>query len=484
MNTSSSSWRPGDHPARYWESFTGGRVRCNLCPRHCLLRDGQCGYCGVRKNVGEELRTLNYGMSTQATQEFVETEEIFHFAPGAKVLSLGNVGCMLHCAYCHNWRTSQARHARQLELRSYTPASVVRFCLEKSIPIIAWTFSDPVVWQEFVVDTAKLARAHGILNLYKSAFYIAPGAARELAECIDVFSLSIKTMDPALHRVLTQGELAPILEAAKVIFQSGKHLEISHLMVTDTTDSEEEAIRLANWVLKYCSPETPVHFVRFHPDYRYTHVGRTPIDRLARAREAALARGLKYVYLGNVFNHPGAHTHCPRCRRLVIARYGAPARIEGMDLDGTCRFCGTRMPFAALRTRITPTHPPAPRPLERPQEVQEHQWEGEVLAIHVEVKNEGQLPRRVAVARRHAAHGQFVTGETFTVLPQETYRFVVCRSDPREIDIRILSESELRTQLLNVLDRAHYPTQELFAPGPFWGNPGADVDTLSRLSLS
>lgn len=463
MTSENKKWQESHHPARLWDPRENGMVQCRLSPRHCLIKEGQRGFCGVRQNIDGELRTLNYGKSTHATQEFVETEALFHFAPGSKILSMGNLGCMMNCSYCHNWRTSQARYVRDEDVHYYTPESVVQTCLEKNIPIISWTYNDPVVWQEFIIDTAKIARRYGILNLYKSAFYISPEAVSELIEWMDVFSLSLKSMDPVFYRRLTQGTLEPVLEAIKMVYKSGKHLELSNLMVTDANDGEKDAEAVADWVLAHCSEHTPVHFVRFHPDYKYTQVGRTPIERLARAREIALQRGLRYVYMGNVFDQPGSHTYCPACQSRVIARYGMNTRLEGLTQEGACRACGYALPWTSLNVSYQNQAYPYARSAWQVQEDQIHEWAGDILSFHVEAKNHAESPRRVAIERRRIGSGTFLREETVTLHGGESFRFVVSRSHPHEEAVRIGSEAGVSTVLYDLLDRAHFPTQRMAA---------------------
>jgi len=459
MSADPQTWRETHREARLWHSLGDNRVQCRLSPRGCRMREGQHGFCGVRKNIGGQVRTLNYGKSTHATQEFVETEALHHFAPGAQILSMGNVGCMMACDYCHNWRTSQAKHVRDRDVHEYTPEDVIDICLERQIPIISWTYNDPVVWHEFVTDTSRLAQQHGILTLYKSAFYISPEAVRELTEIIDVFSLSLKSMDPDFYRRLTKGTLEPVLEAIDLVARSGRHLEISNLLVTDANDGEEDARRVADWVLEHCGPDLPLHYVRFHPDYKYLGVTRTPIDRLERAREIGRDRGLKYVYLGNVFNHPGTHTYCPSCGTRAIARMGMNTQIESLRPDGRCGACGYAMPFSALDVTFRAVAPAVDAALEDPVAEQSHTWDGSILSLHVEARNVANVPRRLRVERR----GGGKAPEVVPIAPARSHRFVVSRSSVEEQGVCVRNEVGLEVRLLHLLDRAHFPAANPYA---------------------
>lgn len=455
-----SRWRDTHAPARYWSARDGGMVQCHLSPRGCTLREGQHGFCGVRVNLGGELRSLNYGKSTRATQEFVETEAIYHYAPGARILSMGNLGCMMSCDYCHNWQTSQARHVRDRDVHHYTPGDVVERARALGVSILSWTYNDPVVWQEFVVDTARLARAAGILNLYKSAFYIQEEATRELCEHMDIFSLSLKSMDAEFYRKLTKGTLAPVLKAIEVVVASGRHLELSNLMVTGANDNEKDAELVARWVLDHCPDTTPLHFVRFHPDYKYTGVTRTPIDRLERAHALARGLGVKHVYVGNVAEHAGAHSYCSGCGQRVVTRYGMAVSLEGLSAEGRCTACGSAQPFRGLavtaRDRAARAVPAADLAAVRlhaaGQASVRHAWPEEILSAHVEADNASDQVVHVGWLREGA--GDQV--EAVAIPPRTTHRFVVARSGPAETAFRIGGPAAIR--VFDLLDRAHFPT--------------------------
>lgn len=295
------------HPAQFWKPFAENSVECFLCPRHCKLKPEQYGFCQVRKNEDSKLVTLNYGVSVQMTQEFIETEACNHFAPGAAILSLGNVGCMMSCDFCHNWQTSQMKYVEKKEIHFYTPEQIVQTALDKGIGMLSWTYNDPVVWQEFVVDTARLAKKHGIKNLYKSAFYIGPEAIDQLHEVMDIFSISLKSWTPCFIAKSPKANCSRSWTASRVYNYGDAHLELSNLVVTGRNDSIEEIKKVVDWMLSNLDDKVPLHIVRFHPDFKYTHVERTSIPFLIQAREVAKQMGLKHVYLGNVYQRRTPH---------------------------------------------------------------------------------------------------------------------------------------------------------------------------------
>lgn len=452
------AWQRGSAPAKLWSRRPDNIVQCHLSPRNCVIRENHSGFCRVRVNRGGELRTLNYGKSVAMTQESIETEAVYHYAPGAKILSMGNVGCMMNCDYCHNWQTSQARFVGDDVVHTYTPEQVVEEALSRGIGVLSWTYNDPVVWHEFVLDTAALGRKHGLLNLYKSAFFISMEGATELADVIDIFSLSLKSMDPVFYKKYTKGRLEPVLEATEHVFRRGRHLEVSNLLVTDANDTPEAARDVADWVVSL-SPDVPLHYVRFHPDYKYTHVGRTPLDRLERAREIALEAGVRYCYLGNVYDHPATSSYCSSCSATVVTRYGLTAEPVGLDDESRCTSCGTQMPIVM---RGQPTAQPVNCVEATETEVvrHPHEWRGDVKAVHIEVVNGDTVPRMVRVRVLGGEHAGSLVREV-PILPGSRFRFINCKAHSDDLGATIEHPPTLDVRCYEVYDRAHYPIESV-----------------------
>ncbi len=418
---------------------------------------GQSGFCRVRKNIGGTLNSLIYGKTVQLTQEAIETEAVFHYAPGAPILSLGNIGCMLACDFCQNWKTAQVKYLDEKEIHRHTPEQVVDIALEHGIQILSWTYNDPVVWFEFVMDTARLARQKGLKNLFKSAFFISLEAAAELCNVIDIFSISIKSMDEAFYRRITKGWLPPVLEATKLVFAKGKHLEISNLLITDLNDSEDSVKRMASWVLDNLSDKVPLHFVRFHPDYKYTHVSRTPIERLYRAREIAREMGIKYCYIGNVYEW--VNTQCPNCGHTLVKRYGLNAYITGITEDNCCQKCGMESSIVRLRSTGVETNNAAII-AKRKSAFSEKQfkWHGDINSVHILCRNESDIPGIVSCQRKREKENG-ATPMVMPLRPREEWRFCISKGDPLETGITIKHQPCIHVQLFQELDRAHFPTQ-------------------------
>ena len=427
-------------------------VQCNLSPRKCRMKEGQTGFCGVRGNRDGNLVTYTYGKGVHLTEELIETEAIYHFAPGARILSLGNIGCNLNCQYCQNWKTSQAKFVEEKDVHSFTPESIIETALRHNIRVLSWTYNDPVVWHEFVIDTAKLAREAGIYNLYKSACFITEEALDELLPHMDIFSVSIKAIDEVYYRKLTTGWLQPVLDATRKIYQAGKHLEVSNLMITDISDNEQSARNMAGWVLENLGPEIPLHFVRFHPEYRMRDTVRTPIDRLEKAQAIAQEMGLEHVYLGNVSNTKATSSFCNSCGVELVHRFGLTAHLESLNDDGRCASCGKESHFKALELNdsISPVNSRKPS-----DDFIRHtyDWRGDITSLHVQAKN----PSTQTAVLFYRARNE----ETWTEVkmePGESYRFILAKSKPNETGLEIAIPETMSSNLFEVFDRAHFPT--------------------------
>lgn len=473
-NMDGADWRKSFIPARLGSTLADNVVQCNLSPRRCIIKPGQRGFCGVRGNIDGKLVTFNFGKSVHATEECIETEAVFHYAPGEPILSMGNIGCMLNCDYCHNWKTSQAKHVSSKDVWEYTPEEVVALAKAHNIRVISWTYNDPVVWHEFILKTAELAKKEGMINLYKSAFYITPEAVEELLPVIDIFSISIKSMDPQYYKRLTKGTLEPVLAAVQQVKNAKKHVEVSTLMVTNLSDDSNTATNVADFVLSKLGAETPLHFVRFHPDYKMVQTIRTPLDRLYRARDIALAKGVKHVYLGNVYDDTANNTCCLKCGSTLVSRYGLIAEAHGLDSSCNCRKCGTKSHIILL-----PERKASPRVAAQDFAdiiKREYFWRGDIRSLHLELENTESQPRSIVVepivpGEKHAD----ARVRNIVIGPGSRHRVLVAKSSAEEIGITIALPRSTNTVLYDVFDRAHFPTVDTTA-----GTLNADISPLPQ----
>lgn len=449
-----SNWKESSHPARLEEILQVGMVRCHLSPRNCTLREGQHGFCGVRANRANRLVSLNYGKGVHATEETIETEAVNHYSPGERILSMGNIGCMLNCSYCHNWKTSQSRYVADRDVYFYTPEQVIDIAQRHGIRCISWTYNDPVVWHEFILDTAKLAKEAGMINLYKSAFFITEEAVEELLPYIDIFSISIKSIDPTYYKKFTSGWLEPVLNATKQVFKAGKHLEVSTLMITDISDDEKTAKTVSEWVLNELDSNVPVHFVRFHPDYKMLNTIRTPIPRLIAARQIAKEMGIQHVYVGNAYDTPFSNTYCNECNAELVTRYGLNAKNVGLDNKGNCQQCGRSAHF-----KLLPDAKPTPTIDELTNlnlQIRSFNWHGEIRSLHIQLLNRDNKP--IEVYSRRLIDGLNQPWTILALNPGESYRYNLTKSSSTEFGVEIAMPTEVDSNLHEVFDRAHFPT--------------------------
>ncbi|HIC89914.1 MAG TPA: AmmeMemoRadiSam system radical SAM enzyme [Anaerolineae bacterium] len=334
-----------DEPDRvlYCHTTHGSRyVRCMLCPRGCVISEGERGECGVRENRGGKLYTMVYGNPCAVHVDPIEKKPFYHFLPGTGAFSIATAGCNLHCFYCQNWSISQSR-PEETQNYDLPPESVVWYAQRTHAISVAFTYSEPTVFYEYMLATAQLARQAGLHPVVISAGYINPEPLRQLCHAVDAIKIDLKGYNDTFYHKVCDGALAPVLDAIKIIHEEGMHLEIVNLVVPTLNDAEEDMRALAHWVLDELGPDVPVHFSRFYPQYKLQNLPPTPVETVARAREIAMEAGIHYAYVGNVPGHPGNHTYCHHCGRRIIARSGF-AVTEYHLVDGKCEYCGTPIP--------------------------------------------------------------------------------------------------------------------------------------------
>lgn len=316
-------------------------VECLLCPRHCLLANYQRGDCRVRINVEGKLITLVYGKACTTHVDPIEKKPLFHFFPGTPIFSLATAGCNLHCKNCQNWEISQA-NPEDTNNRDLAPAAVVAAAQSAGCRAIAYTYSEPNIFFEYVLDTAALARERALKNVTVTAAYIEPEPLRELCRVTDAANADLKAFDDNFYREICGGRLAPVLKALEVYKNGGVWTEVTNLVIPDLNDADATITAMCRWMVANLGADTPLHFSRFFPMYKLLNLPPTPEATLTRAREIALAAGLKYVYVGNVAGHPGNHTYCPQCGLVLVERLGYA--ITAYRLDGNkCSRCGAEI---------------------------------------------------------------------------------------------------------------------------------------------
>ncbi len=339
------------HPARWWrvENAAAKTVRCELCPHGCLLSTGQVGLCHSRKNVGGELLSYTYGHPRGLAVDPIEKKPLYHFLPGTGVLSFGTTGCTLACSFCQNWHLSQCRPSESNdwasdETCSVAPHEIVALVRRENVPSLAYTYNEPTVFAEYLVETAALARKEGLRNVMVSNGYITAVAREAVMASIDAINVDLKAFDEEFYRTHTGSSLAPVMDTLRwVARQDAIWLEITTLVIPGLNDDDDQMRKECAWIVGELGPDVPLHLSAFHPAHKMKDRSRTAASSLLRARDIARREGLQYVYVGNVPGDEGLHTLCPGCGALLIERTHFKRTLVRMDA-GACSACGRRIP--------------------------------------------------------------------------------------------------------------------------------------------
>lgn len=328
--------------ARYYVKLADNKVRCLLCPRTCLVAEGKRGYCRVRENQKGTYKTLVYGRLCSLNNDPIEKKPLFHFLPGTTAISVATVGCNIHCKFCQNWNISQAK-PEDVSFEYYSPEKLAQLTRQVGAPTIAYTYTEPTVFTEYIYDTAVQARQLGLRNVIISNGCINEQPMNDLCQVVDAIKIDFKAFSEKFYSEITDGQLQPVLDSLVRVKQNRVWLEIVNLVIPTHNDDPQMIRQMCQWILKNLGPDVPVHFTRFHPQYRMQNLPPTPVKTLETAHKIGLEVGLKYVYIGNVPGHPAENTYCPNCHRLLIERSGYMITTNNLS-RGKCRFCQTPIP--------------------------------------------------------------------------------------------------------------------------------------------
>lgn len=328
--------------ALWYEKIPDKRVKCKLCPRECVVDDRERGYCGVRENWDGVYYTLVYGNPCTYHVDPIEKKPLFHFLPGTTAFSLATVGCNVDCQFCQNWQISQIR-PEQADNFDLPPRKVAQLTKEAGAPTIAYTYTEPVVFAEYMYDSAVEGNRLGIKSVMISNGYIQETPMRELAEVLSAVKIDLKAFSEKYYREIVSGELKPVLDTLVLLRKLNIWTEIVYLVLPTLNDSDQEFRNLVKWMKTDLGPDIPIHFTRFHPQYKMQNLPPTPVKTLERAREIALSEGIHYVYVGNVPGHSGEHTYCPDCKKILIQRKGFWI-LENKIKNGKCPDCHKVIP--------------------------------------------------------------------------------------------------------------------------------------------
>jgi pyruvate formate lyase activating enzyme len=332
---------PWSHEAYRYEKMGEGRVVCGVCPHRCLLSPGDRGVCRSKVNLDGTLYTLAFGNPCAVHIDPVEKKPLYHFMPGIRVYSLAAAGCNLRCLNCQNWEISQFA-PEQVRHEPLAPATAVAAAGQEGCRAIAYTYSEPITFIEYMTAIARPARAAGIKNLWISNGYINPEPLADLCDLVDGANINLKAFSDEIYRTLNGGRLAPVLATLKTLHARNVHLEITNLVVPGYTDDLQMVQAMCRWIVENLGPDHPLHFLRFFPQYKLDRLAATPVSTLERCRDIARTQGVRHVYLGNVPGHAGNHTFCHACGRLIIERHGY--QLPQYHLKGdACIFCGAKI---------------------------------------------------------------------------------------------------------------------------------------------
>ncbi|MDE1853194.1 MAG: AmmeMemoRadiSam system radical SAM enzyme [Thaumarchaeota archaeon] len=331
--------------AELFRNLPSGRVQCTACARTCQIGEGQVGFCGIRGVVGGKLYLLDYGKIMAAHVDPIEKKPVVHYHPGSKIFSVATSGCSWACRFCQNYDISQRRQVAGIE---QTPDELASQAIAYGCEGVAYTYNQPSVFIEFARDVGRIARSKGLFNIFVSNGFDTPETVGLMSQFLDCITVDFKGSGETdfVRRYISIPNAEPIYQTLLELKQRTKvHIEITDLIVPRVGESLEAAEKLCRWVYDNLGPDTPVHFLRFHPDYKMMDFPWTPVETLEKHVAIGRKAGLDYVYIGNVPGHPDESTYCPGCKGVLIKRYGYEILEYNLDEKNRCKSCGHKTPI-------------------------------------------------------------------------------------------------------------------------------------------
>ncbi|AIZ55984.1 cyclic pyranopterin monophosphate synthase [Candidatus Methanoplasma termitum] len=324
--------------ARYYHR-DGNVYICDLCPHRCHIQVGGFGRCVSRKAEEDKLIANNYGKVSSFNVDPIEKKPFYHYYPKSKIFSIGGIGCNMSCRHCQNWSISASPSGRKRTTYE-SPEDIVSFCRKERFDAIAFTYNEPIIWFEYIMDIVK--EAPDLRYVLVSNGLVCEDPLRDLCKVTDAMNIDIKGFTDDFYMKVCGAHLADVMRASEIINEEGVHLELTYLVIPGYNDKESEIEEFSEWVRDELSPDTPVHFTRFHPDFEMMNVPITPLETMFMCRETAMECGLEYAYVGNVMTDEASDTYCPNCGALVIRRTGYLVELVGLNGD-RCAQCRHRM---------------------------------------------------------------------------------------------------------------------------------------------
>ncbi len=328
--------------ALFYQKKEKQKVKCLLCPHFCTIKEGERGVCNVRKNVKGELISENYGQVTALGFDPIEKKPLYHYHPGEEILSVGSFGCNLKCDFCQNWEISQSDIDNIGRIQSHRAEEVIQIAEKKPGNLgIAYTYNEPIIYYEFMLDIAKLAKEKGLKNVMVTNGFINPDPLEKLMEVIDAFSIDLKAFTDNFYKKKTSARLEPVKESLKMIKKHQKFLEITNLVIPEWNDDKKQFSEMIRWIKNELGEDTILHLSRYFPVYK-SQAEPTAINTLKELYQLA-KESLNYVYIGNARIAEGQDTYCSNCNKLLVKRSGYFTQLLGIDDEGKCKNCGNHV---------------------------------------------------------------------------------------------------------------------------------------------
>ncbi|MFH2139106.1 MAG: AmmeMemoRadiSam system radical SAM enzyme [Candidatus Omnitrophota bacterium] len=316
-------------------------IKCVLCPHQCIISSGERGFCRARENKNGKLYSIVYGKLCAVHSDPIEKKPLFHVYPGSNSFSLASVGCNLRCKFCQNWQISQAKPA-DVQAVKLTSDVLVAKAVQSGCKTIAYTYTEPTVYYEYMLDVAKIAKKNNIASVLHSNGFINPDPLQELLPYVTAMNVDLKGFTNEYYAEICSGNLPSVLNSLKIIKQMDVWLELTNLVIPTLNDQSDNIKRMSAWILKELGDDVPVHFSRFFPMYKLAKLPPTTLSTLEQARNTAMSEGLKFVYIGNVPGHSAENTYCPNCNNMIIKRVGYSV-VENNLINNMCSGCKTKI---------------------------------------------------------------------------------------------------------------------------------------------
>ncbi len=326
--------------AMFWKQIGKEKtVQCQLCPHFCTLKEGERGRCRVRENKKGKLISLVYGKPCSLSLDPIEKKPLYHFLPGELALSIATVGCNLRCLHCQNWEISQSSDISSIEI---SPKKVIEEVKKNDVKIISYTYTEPTIFYEYMLNIAKLAKKSGIKNTIVSNGFINPEPLKKLCKYIDGANIDLKSINNEFYKNICKARVKPVLESLKILKEKEVWIEITNLLIPTLNDKKKNIKSLVLWIKKNLGTHVPLHFTAFYPSYKLLNLPATPLKTLKEAKDIATKAGMKYVYIGNISDEEGSSTFCPKCDSILIKRKLFSATENNLK-EGKCPKCNEKI---------------------------------------------------------------------------------------------------------------------------------------------